>query len=45
MNNKKFFNLYHHGLIRVAVCSPEVRVAIPISRRGNREIGKGGGEK
>lgn len=29
MNNKKFFNLYHHGLIRVAVCSPEVRVADP----------------
>jgi NAD+ synthase (glutamine-hydrolysing) len=29
MNKKTFFNLYHHGFIRVAVCIPEVRVADP----------------
>jgi NAD+ synthase (glutamine-hydrolysing) len=26
-NEPTFFNLYHHGFIRVAVCVPEVRVA------------------
>jgi len=29
MKTSEFFNLYHHGFIRVAVCSPEVRVADP----------------
>jgi NAD+ synthase (glutamine-hydrolysing) len=27
MDKKVFFNLYHHGFIKVAVCIPEVRVA------------------
>ncbi len=27
MNNKEFFNLYHQGFIRAAVCIPEVRVS------------------
>jgi NAD+ synthase (glutamine-hydrolysing) len=26
-NERTFFNLYHHGFIRVAVCVPEVKVA------------------
>ncbi|MBN1931612.1 MAG: NAD(+) synthase [Desulfobacterales bacterium] len=29
MDKKKFFNFYNHGFIKVAVCSPEVRVADP----------------
>ncbi|MDD4071727.1 MAG: NAD(+) synthase [Desulfobacterales bacterium] len=29
INAHPFFNLYHHGFIKVAVCSPEVRVADP----------------
>jgi NAD+ synthase (glutamine-hydrolysing) len=29
MTKKEFFNLYTHGFIRVAACSPEVRVADP----------------
>lgn len=27
---KNFFNLYHHGFIRAAVCTPEVKVADPV---------------
>ncbi len=27
MDSRNFFNLYHHGFIRVAVCVPDVRVA------------------
>ncbi|MEK7243136.1 MAG: hypothetical protein AAB112_03070, partial [Thermodesulfobacteriota bacterium] len=26
-NESEFFNLYRHGFIRVAVCTPEVKVA------------------
>ncbi|MBN2466545.1 MAG: NAD(+) synthase [Deltaproteobacteria bacterium] len=29
MADEEFFNLYHHGFIRVAACSPVVRVADP----------------
>ncbi len=29
-NNREFFNLYHHGFIRVAVGVPEARVADPV---------------
>ena len=29
MNEKEFFNLYHQGFIRAAVCIPELRVADP----------------
>lgn len=27
---KHFFNVYHHGFIRAAVCVPEVKVADPV---------------
>ena len=29
MEHKQFFNLYHQGFIRVAVCIPDIRVADP----------------
>jgi len=29
MNGKEYFNLYNHGFIKVALCTPEVRVADP----------------
>jgi NAD+ synthase (glutamine-hydrolysing) len=32
--NSEFFNLYHHGFIRVAVCIPEVKVADTVFNAG-----------
>ena len=33
-NDSKFFNLYRHGFIRVAVCTPEVKVADTVFNAG-----------